>query len=264
MLRIKLRDVWRATLPGVSGNEGWIGVSPRGDQYHVVVPVDTQIARGVMACNLPTDGTPFGGYTGWLYFRCPPYEDCDADEKTLREAKARETAESLISWLAAQGIAGCIGGTPPRSRCESDEYAPSRSSVKTHEEQGASDSRLQLRDLSTADPQSISCSQCGKLWEKIGEFLRDDEAQLEGYRACLDDFTRGSYLFAHTCGGTVEVPVSRFARGRRPGRLLIGSHACPGLCYYERSLRACSASCEGAGYRRIAERLGARRRAKTI
>ena len=44
MLRIKVQDVGRATLPVRSGNEGWIGVSPKGDDYHVVVPVDVQIA----------------------------------------------------------------------------------------------------------------------------------------------------------------------------------------------------------------------------
>jgi len=113
MLHIKLQDVWRATLPVSSGNGGWIGVSPSGDQYHVVVPVDAQIARGVMACNLPIDGTPFGGYSGWLYFECPPYEDSDAAEKTERDARARETAEGLILWLATFGIESCIAGACP-------------------------------------------------------------------------------------------------------------------------------------------------------
>jgi len=104
MLRIKFHDLLRATLPVHSGNEGWIGVSPAGDQYHVVVPVDVQIARGVMAGNRPLDGTPFGGYTGWLYFRCPPYE-CEAQEDSeLRSLRARATAADLVRWLAAYMI----------------------------------------------------------------------------------------------------------------------------------------------------------------
>jgi len=37
MLRVKVQDIGRATLPARSGNEGWIGISPRGDDYHVVV-----------------------------------------------------------------------------------------------------------------------------------------------------------------------------------------------------------------------------------
>jgi len=104
MLRVKFQDVVRATLPIRSGNEGWIGVSPRGDEYHVVVPVDVQIARGVMACNRPTDGTPFGGYAGWLYFRCPPYDDEGKDDKVERVKQARTTGEKLVRWLASYGI----------------------------------------------------------------------------------------------------------------------------------------------------------------
>ena len=106
MLRIKLIDIVRATLPLRSGNEGWIGVSPKGDEYHVVVPVDVQIAKGVMACNLPTDGTPFGGYTSWLYFRCPQYEEegTDQEEATVRLARAEQTAQELLKWLKAYDI----------------------------------------------------------------------------------------------------------------------------------------------------------------
>jgi hypothetical protein len=113
MLYIKAKDIGRATLPSRSGNEGWIGVSPRGDEYHVVVPVDVQIARGVMACNRPTDGTPFGGYVGWLYFRCPPYHDEGADENILRKEQIRNTSEQLIRWLASYGIEALIQGDSP-------------------------------------------------------------------------------------------------------------------------------------------------------
>jgi len=70
----------------------------------VVVPVDVQIARGVMACNRPTDGTPFGGYANWLYFRCPPYEDEGTDYELGRIEQARKTCEKLLQWLASYGI----------------------------------------------------------------------------------------------------------------------------------------------------------------
>lgn len=104
MLTIKFLDLLRATLPVRSGNEGWIGVSPRGDAYHIVVPVDVQLAKGVMACNRPTDGTPFGGYTHWLYFRCPPYEDEGQDNRELHYEQAKRTAEDLTKWLASYGV----------------------------------------------------------------------------------------------------------------------------------------------------------------
>ncbi len=104
MLVIKLEDVQRATLPSRSGNEGWIGVSPVGDAYHVVVPVDVQLARGVMTCNRPADGTPFGGYASWLYFRCAPYEDEAVAEQEARDAQVRRNSLELLSWLDSYGI----------------------------------------------------------------------------------------------------------------------------------------------------------------
>ncbi len=103
-LRIDFQDILRATLPLRSGNEGWIGVSPSGNEYHVVVPVDVQIARGVMAGNPPQDGTPFGGYTNWIYFRCPPYEEEGPDEETFRHAQAKRTAHDLVKLLASYRI----------------------------------------------------------------------------------------------------------------------------------------------------------------
>ena len=104
MLLIKIEDIRRATLPSRSGNEGWIGVSPRGDAYHVVTPVDVQLARGVMACNRPTDGTPFGGYSSWLYFRCESYEDEGTSEQEALNRQVHKNASDLIDWLALYGI----------------------------------------------------------------------------------------------------------------------------------------------------------------
>jgi len=104
MLKIRFQDLLRATMSVRSGNEGWIGVSPLGDAYHIVVPVDIQIARGVMAGNRPTDGTPFGGYANWLYFRCPPYQDEGQDNEEFRYEQARKTASDLVKWLAAYGV----------------------------------------------------------------------------------------------------------------------------------------------------------------
>ncbi len=108
MLQIKIQDIQRATLPSSSGNEGWIGVSPSGDAYHIVVHVDVQLARGVMACNRPNDGTPFGGYASWLYFRCAPYEPGPLSELDARNIQVHRTSVELIGWLASHGIAAQI------------------------------------------------------------------------------------------------------------------------------------------------------------
>ncbi|MDQ7782364.1 MAG: hypothetical protein RDU20_05785 [Desulfomonilaceae bacterium] len=258
MLSIKLSDIVRATLTKQSGNEGWIGVSPRGDEYHVVVPVDVQIARGVMACNRPTDGTPFGGYAGWLYFRCPQYEGQGVDDEALREEKARETGARLISWLALFQIEARLDTRPTGGRAQPGTSedglrgpSPSRGKKTSHAEHAPRRER-------------ITCSGCGKSWSGPARLIGDAGTKWEGYRACSEDFRLGRYVFSHECGAQVEVAVTRFARLRRGGRSLVGSHACPGLCYYETSLRGCSAACEGAVYRRIARRLGSRGKQRKV
>lgn len=238
MLRLSFHDVFRATLPVASGNEGWIGVSPSGREYHVVVPVDAQIARGVMACNRPTDGTPFGGYAGWVYFRCPPFEieDENADEAALRVSTALESAQTLIQWLTMRGIEAVLVDAPG-NRGKQDRSASPRATAPKR---------------STA---AFRCSRCGGSWERLGAFLRDPDVRFQRYRACPDDFRKGVYLFLHGCGGTIEVPVIRLARPRFPGRSLAGSHACPGMCLYETSSAPCAAVCEGSLYRRVAGKL---------
>lgn len=252
MLRIRYTDLFRATLPIASGNEGWIGISPKGEEYHVVVPVDVQIARGVMACNPPTDGTPFGGYSGWLYFPCPTYEyegESAGDERILRARRARQTAKELIVWLASHEIEAVLEHYPT-------ETADMVSSENLQSEASGT-SRQSPRRRASSTFLNARCDGCEKSWATLRELLQDSKVKLSGYRACVDDFPRGVYLFSHICGGKVEVSVSRFGRSRIKGKSLAGSHACPGMCYYERSTAACSAECDGALYRRLAQRLTA-------
>ncbi len=258
MLHILIRDVRRATLPGRCGNEGWIGLSPAGDRYHVVAPVDAQIAKGVMACNWPTDGTPFGGYTGWLYFRCEPYDDEAADEKAAQEDRVSANCEGLLKFAAAYGIS-----------CELREDRVMDSFAGEHSEEdlpaigikrrtGRPGTSGQEKARRTGPDNVASCGACGKGWHGLGDLLRDPTIKLVRYRVCPEDFRRGAYVFSHACSGAVEVPVTRFGRPRLTEKSLIGSHACPGLCHHETSLQACSARCEGACYRRIAAKLKSR------
>ena len=109
-LRVRSSDLFRCTLDRRTGNEGYIGLSPEGDKYHVVVPVDAQIARGVKAGNRPRDGTPFGGYARWFYFRCEAFSaDGEPDMNAeaygeLRRAASARNGERLVIWAAAKGI----------------------------------------------------------------------------------------------------------------------------------------------------------------
>ena len=100
-LHIQRSDILRATLPARCGNTGYLGFAPDGSAYHVVVPVDEQIARGIKAGNRPDDGTPFGGYCEWQYFQCHPHE---IDEEGAREAQARTNAAVLLAWAAKHDI----------------------------------------------------------------------------------------------------------------------------------------------------------------
>ncbi|MEW6347874.1 MAG: hypothetical protein AB1646_02335 [Thermodesulfobacteriota bacterium] len=267
-LRIEFQDILRATLPVGSGNEGWIGVSPSGNEYHVVVPVDVQIARGVMAGNLPQDGTPFGGYTDWIYFRCPPYEAEGPEEETLRHAQATRTARDLVKLLASYLIeATCVpsdgyshgaSGMPGIDRGTSLPETRLHSSATRGDDSGPAQQRSEEAhgtDISPMRPESpavIECPTCSSAWRLLGRFLRDPELRLDRYEACAQSFREGVYVFSHACGGEIRLPVSRFARPRTGLRSLIGTHACPGFCYYRRSAHTCEAACEGAIYRRIA------------
>jgi len=103
-LIINFKDILRATLDDQCGNEGYVGISPEGNRYHVVVPVDRQIARGIKAGNRPLDGTPFGGYKDWHYFGCLVFslpEKVDPETiRARRNAQAETNALLLKAWAA--------------------------------------------------------------------------------------------------------------------------------------------------------------------
>lgn len=105
-LLIDFNDLIRATLDEDCGNEGYIGISPDGSRYHVVVPVDRQIARGIKAGNHPKDGTPFGGFKDWHYFCCPghslPGRYNVAEINRARQIQARANFILLKHWAKRQ------------------------------------------------------------------------------------------------------------------------------------------------------------------
>ena len=101
ILRVQRSDIYRATLHAQCGNTGYLGFAPDGSEYHVVVPVDEQIARGIKAGNRPDDGTSFGGYRGWYYFQCQPYDvDCDA----ARTEQSEANGAVLVAWTVSRGM----------------------------------------------------------------------------------------------------------------------------------------------------------------
>ncbi len=246
MLKIKQFDIERATLPISSGNEGWIGVAPSGEAYHIVVPVDTQIARGVNACNMPTDGTPFGGYSGWIYLRVTPY---DPDQLASFEDAVKINSENILTQLRGFGI-------------EAD--------IQVKSETQYQHGRLtQNKKTKTAklDPQSfrqiIVCPGCGESWNSLSKFLRNENLRFTKYRPNPEDFRLGAYIFNHSCGAEILIQSARLVARIRRVKSLINSHACPGLCSYEFTSRVCAAECEGSIYRRVAAVLKARNKLKS-
>ncbi len=104
-LTILLSDIYRATLAEDCGNEGYIGIAPDGSSYHVVVPVDRQLARGLSPMSPPSDGTPFAGYKGWHYFCCLTHHNDKQHPdkaKQYRLERAKENAWLIERW--AKGL----------------------------------------------------------------------------------------------------------------------------------------------------------------
>ncbi len=254
-MKIRLSDIYRATLPSKSGNEGWIGLEPQGKTYHVIVPVDPQIARGVMACNRSTDGTPFGGYTGWAYFRCEPFNLAEDEfEEDIRLNAARHNAVRLTEFAASRGI----DVTLTEDFIEKEKLELSGNTYPARYKDGKYTSPpLKSRDM--GGPESLNCTGCSTSWKNISRLLSDSSVSFYRYRANTTDFRKGHFVFYHTCGGVIELPVAKLGRSKYVGRSLAGSHACPGFCYYETSLVECSAVCEGSVFRRIAGKLKTRR-----
>ena len=116
-LIIDFNDIFRATLDEDCGNEGYIGIAPDGGRYHVVVPVDRQIARGIKAGNRPQDGTPFGGYKDWRYFCCPGYKRPalydGAEIRKVRIKQSETNAQHLKAWAAGMQIGVQIKASIP-------------------------------------------------------------------------------------------------------------------------------------------------------
>ena len=101
-ITIKRSDIFRATLADNCGNLGYLGIAPDASTYHVVVPVDLQLARGVKALNQPDDGTPFGGYRGWHYYECAPYAGSGGEQS--RRQQVGDNIHLLSIWLQQYDI----------------------------------------------------------------------------------------------------------------------------------------------------------------
>ena len=104
------------------------------------------------------------------------------------------------------------------------------------------------------DPSFKTCSNCGKHWERLEDFIQDQEVGLTGYMPTFDELLTGLFLFNHRCGTTLACPVLLFEhlyngpvyRVRKSG-----TPECPGYCQNKTDLGPCPVKCNCAFVREI-------------
>lgn len=108
--RLSMEDMIRATLPSGWGYVGFLGVSPAGDSYHVLAPVEVDLAADIFIMALDGLAEPMGGRPGWRYYYChtyePPPKHCRPWPEALlaaRRRRAKHSGELFSAWARRQG-----------------------------------------------------------------------------------------------------------------------------------------------------------------
>ena len=98
------------------------------------------------------------------------------------------------------------------------------------------------------------CTFCGAPWATREEFIKDPELELVGYQSNFNNLEAGLFLFNHSCGTTIAIPVEKFTdlyNGPIFSEAKTGSDECLGLCKQRRNLQACPVKCECAWVREV-------------
>ena len=98
------------------------------------------------------------------------------------------------------------------------------------------------------------CSTCGFKWSSRDQFLEDPDVELVGYQVNFEELLAGFFLFNHSCGTTLAIPVEPFEDlydGPVFRERATGSEACPEHCLHEENLIPCPTHCECAFVREI-------------
>ncbi|MDY6789806.1 MAG: hypothetical protein SWH54_00935 [Thermodesulfobacteriota bacterium] len=98
------------------------------------------------------------------------------------------------------------------------------------------------------------CLPCGHKWFDRDDFLQDSSLEIVGYKVNFDDLLAGTFLFNHSCGATLALPV-RYFNGLYEGPIFkeraTGSNDCPEYCLYQDQLDKCTVRCECVFVRNI-------------
>ncbi len=105
--------------------------------------------------------------------------------------------------------------------------------------------------ISTAhvEPVFKTCSNCGRRWERLEEFIQDPAIKLNGYMPTFDNLLTGLFLFNHCCGTTLACPVGLFSHlfdGPVYRTRKTGTSECPGHCLNKTDLEPCPVKCNCA------------------
>ena len=99
-----------------------------------------------------------------------------------------------------------------------------------------------------------TCRSCLFKWGDLNDFLGDPEIKIIGYQVNYDDLSAGVFLFNHSCGNTLGLPVRSF-NGLYEGPVFRerakGTAECPEYCLYQDQLDRCQVRCECAYVRDI-------------
>lgn len=107
-----------------------------------------------------------------------------------------------------------------------------------------------------------TCPNCGKVWKDRYDFIDDLENEIVGYQVSFKELEAGLFLFYHSCGTTLALPVAPFLDlydGEIFEERATGSDECPEYCLQKDNLDPCPARCECAFVREIIQIIKSRR-----
>ncbi len=111
------------------------------------------------------------------------------------------------------------------------------------------------------------CNACGEQWEERMDFLSDENLQLIGYQVDFENVQNGLFLFNHTCGTTLAIPVWKFLdlySGPKYTDATTGGEECPRHCLDVKNLEPCAAPCIYAHVREIMHIIMAHQRQRDL
>ena len=105
------------------------------------------------------------------------------------------------------------------------------------------------------------CKTCGLQWESLDQFISDKKINFIGYQARFDLARVGLFLFNHSCGTTLAIPVGEFEQFLHldTSAFTAGSAGCLGYCTDVNNLEPCTnTNCKGKPIRDLIQIIRAR------